>query len=120
MLLSLIFFNGCEVRQNQPQAIEGVADLTRWNFEKQGSICLDGQWEFFWKQLLEPTDFSPNHSPVPVQYMFLPGFWNKQKIAGKKLPKDGFATYRLRIRLPEKRSTLALNLLDIRSATSCG
>ncbi len=116
LLLSLLFLNGCGVRQDLPQAFEGVIDLTRWNFEKQGRIHLDGQWEFYWNRLLEPTDFSPHHPSVPSAYMFLPGFWNLQKIDGKKLPRHGFATYRLFIRLPEGRSALALKLLDIHSA----
>ncbi len=116
ILLNLLFFNGCKVPQNQSQAVEGSIDLTNWNVEKQVSIELKGRWEFYWKQLLEPTDFLPTTSPVPLTYMSLPGFWSQQKIAGKNLPKHGFATYRLLIRLPEEIPPLALKLLDVRSA----
>lgn len=116
LLFSLFFLVGCEIQQNQPLAIEGKIDLANWNFKQQGSISLDGQWEFYWQQLLDPTDFSSNPPPALVQYITLPGFWNKQKISGRKFPKYGFATYRLRLRLQKERSILALNLLDIHSA----
>jgi two-component system sensor histidine kinase ChiS len=116
MLFSLICSHGCAFRQSDMRAIEGVLDLTGWNFEERGSICLDGQWEFYWRQLLEPTDFGPDSAPAPIQYMTLPSFWNRSRTAAGKLPKDGFATYRLRVRLPATRPPLAMRLLDIHSA----
>jgi two-component system sensor histidine kinase ChiS len=116
VLLNLIVLVGCEVRQSQPYAIEGEINLSHWDFKQQGSVNLDGQWEFYWRKLLEPTDFSSNLPPAPVQYINLPGFWNKQKINSEKLPKYGFATYRLCLRLSKQRSPMTLNLLDIHSA----
>lgn len=115
LLLSLIFFIGCEVR-HPPYAIKGDIDLGHWDFNQQDNISLDGQWEFYWQQLLDPVDFSSNPQPAPVQYINLPGFWNNQKIGDRKLPKYGFATYRLHLRLQKERSALALRVLDIHSA----
>lgn len=116
LVLLFILFSACSENKMYPEAEQGVIDLTQCNFEKQGSIQLEGQWEFYWKQLLEPTDFSSQHPPAPRSYMFIPGFWNKHEINGKKLPKKGYATYRLLVRLPKENPHLALKLLDIRSA----
>ncbi len=118
MMLTLLFilFSGCSENKIYPEAEQGVIDLTHCNFEKQDSVQLEGQWEFYWKQLLEPADFSSQHSLAPPSYMFIPGFWNKHEIDGKKLPKKGYATYRLLVRLPKENPRLALKLLDIRSA----
>ena len=27
-----------------------------WDFEKDGTINLDGEWEFYWKEFVPPTD----------------------------------------------------------------
>ena len=34
-------------RRSNPQAVQGVLDLTGWDFEKNGVVNLDGEWEFF-------------------------------------------------------------------------
>ena len=39
-----------------PQAVDGVLDLSAWDFEKDGLVKLDGEWEFYWEQLLEPAE----------------------------------------------------------------
>ena len=41
---------GRELEQSQP----GVLDLTDWNFAADQVVPLDGQWEFYWNQILEP------------------------------------------------------------------
>ncbi|MFT8317736.1 MAG: ATP-binding protein [Sporolactobacillus sp.] len=40
-----------------PLAKGGILDLTHWNFEKSGSINLNGQWELYPNQLLTPKMF---------------------------------------------------------------
>lgn len=41
----------------QPKVINGVINLTNWDFDKNGNVELNGEWEFYWNQLLEPSDF---------------------------------------------------------------
>ncbi|HOO52178.1 MAG TPA: histidine kinase, partial [Alphaproteobacteria bacterium] len=33
-------------------AANGTIDLARWNFERDGITTLDGDWQFYWNQLL--------------------------------------------------------------------
>ena len=37
---------------------EGKIDLSKTDFSKDGIINLDGEWEFYWNQLLGPNDFN--------------------------------------------------------------
>lgn len=71
----------------------GTLDLTAWTPE-QGVTALDGTWEFYWQALLEPDDIAAGVS-LPVNYIDVPGSWNNEIIAGKKLSGSGYATYRL-------------------------
>jgi len=33
-----------DVRREQPKAIDGILDLSDWDFEKDGIVELNGQW----------------------------------------------------------------------------
>jgi hypothetical protein len=66
--LAASFALGCTPPKDakpRPVASKGVLDLRQWNFEKDGPIDLTGEWEFFWKQLLEPADFKTNSNSFP-------------------------------------------------------
>jgi PAS domain S-box-containing protein len=78
------------------RASDGVLDLQRWNLGEDGPVRLKGQWEFYWNQQLYPEDFLSAQKPELTAYVDVPGIWNNS-IAGKKLPADGFATYRLKV-----------------------
>jgi hypothetical protein len=76
---------------------EGILDLRAWDPSDQPVISLDGEWQFYWNRLLISKDVKNNESPTFAQ-LSIP--WNEQLIGGKYLPKDGCATYVLKILLP--------------------
>ena len=39
-----------------PNAVGGVLDLSGWNFEKDGTVPLDGEWDFYWSKLLSTQE----------------------------------------------------------------
>ena len=52
LLLSLC---GCgEKRRTQPVAVDGVLDLSNWDFERDGIVDLKGEWRFVWEEFVEP------------------------------------------------------------------
>jgi signal transduction histidine kinase len=68
---------------------------------------LAGEWEFYWKQLLEPTDFQTSDQqqvrPNP-DFIQVPSSWVGQKFSqqtngGQPLPRAGYATYRTQLQL---------------------
>ena len=101
-ILSIVFFtlilylSGCSTlfSPDQPKAEKGILDLTQWQFEEDGVIKLNGQWEFYWNQLLEPHQFKDTGIAM-TGYINVPGTWNHYKVDYKELSCYGFATYRL-------------------------
>lgn len=101
-----------------PKAREGVLDLTYWDFERDGNIALEGEWEFYWKKLFrdenishsdieikeegdesEPDIIDDDSSNRPFQYVKVPSNWNSYNVNGENLDSFGYATYKLTILL---------------------
>lgn len=79
-----------------PQASNGFLDLQNWDFSKNGIVGLIGEWEFYWQELL-PPELNANSNTLFVP---IPGSWTSYKVNGQALPAEGYATYRLAVRLP--------------------
>lgn len=117
--LFLLFLIACDHNFQEkisPQAIKGILDLTDWNFKSDGALALSGEYEFYWKKHLTPSDFTGPTSPQKTGFIQIPGFWKGYEINGKKLHGNGYATYRLKIFLREKEEHLALKILSISTA----
>ena len=99
-----------------PRARQGVIDLSEWDFSKDGPVDLNGQWEFYWQQLLSPEDFHHEADPPYSAFLSLPSGWNHLKPEGKSLNRKGYATFRLNIFTGVPDRELALYLGNIRSA----
>ena len=78
-------------------AVNGRMDLTDWDMNKVDIISLDGEWEFYWEQLLTPEDFMISNMDKQelTGYMSVPGLWNGKVFQEKKMTVFGCATYRL-------------------------
>ncbi len=100
-----------EAGEKAPPRVEnGVIDLMLWDFEKDGPIQLDGDWRFYWKELLRSIDIKENQ---PYEKITVPGIWNDFTVNGQKIGPTGYATYRLQIQLPEAQNQLGLRLQSI-------
>ncbi|CAG7650353.1 Adaptive-response sensory-kinase SasA [Paenibacillus solanacearum] len=94
-----------------PRAANGTLDLTGWNWQKDGTLPLNGEWSFSWKQLLlTDSDAGNGTSPPPEQTIKVPGSWNGTVVDGTPLSGEGYATYRLTVLLPEGEEELALRV----------
>ncbi len=102
--------------KKMPVAVKGILDLRGWDFDKDGPVKLDGDWEFYWKQLLSSDDFKKNNSSPTRLFLSVPALWYKSSAGGKKLPDDGFATYRLIILLNPISKNQAIKFNAINSA----
>lgn len=97
-------------RRAMIEARAGVLDLREslqagtpaWDFERDGTLELNGEWEIYWQQLLDPTDFQKHGAPRPSAFVRIPGRWNGREFNGVKTSGIGYATYRLKILLPGK------------------
>lgn len=109
-------------KQNLPVARQGLIDLRNWDFQQDGVLRLDGEWEFYRNSLLTPEDFhSPEGdetAPAVSALINVPEKWNAYiSNTGKKQAK-GYATYRLQALVPEgQEAVYALRTLNIRTAS---
>jgi len=61
-------------------------------------FALDDEWEFYWQQLLTPTDLE--QELTEPSYIEVPGSWKNQSVNGKALKSSGYGTYRTYFQIP--------------------
>ncbi|MBF8984236.1 response regulator [Lutibacter sp. B2] len=101
LLIGILFIcsSNSGTHKKMPIVKKGLLDLNQWNFQKDGPIKLDGEWEFYWNQLLTYDNFHGDDKKYkPSGYFNVPSVWNKYKIDDKNLLGEGYATYRLKIK----------------------
>src|SRR6186713_2934350 len=74
-----------------------MLDFSEHDFAR-GKGRLNGQWEFYWDQLLSPNDLK---SSAPGDLLHVPFSWTRDG----KYSNLGKATYRVKVRLPERDNT---------------
>lgn len=119
-ILLFLFLIGFFIWNNQspkyPEVKNGVIELSNWNFEKNGNIPLDGQWEFYWQKLLTFDDFHQGNNLQPDAYVKVPDVWNKYKLEGKKTSAEGFATYRLVVKNNKNEDRMGIKVANLSTA----
>jgi len=103
-------------RADDPKLRQGVMDLSGWSYKDNGRIRLDGEWEFYWDQLLEPADFEASSAEALPDfiYMKVPSTWNGTAYDGSHLPAYGSATYRAVLRNVPEAGIYAIKKTNIR------
>lgn len=97
-----------------PKAVNGQIDLSNWNFENDGVVKLDGQWEFYWKNQKDYKNISSNNQNL-IKYTDLPGIWLKDK-NNKYTTMFGYATYSLKVKVSSKDEILSLIIPEIQTS----
>lgn len=108
LLFLILMLSSC--KNVGPKIEAGFVDLSGWDFRTQ-SIDLDGEWEFYWRQLLVSADFQGDHSHK-CDYITVPKAWKGYRLNQNKLGPYGYATYRARIKAPPGRYALLTNKIE--------
>lgn len=106
-IFTLIFFSTKigSTNKTMPTAYEGVIDLRNWDFEKDGMVKLNGQWEFYKNQLLTPSDF--NDAVLRDKNIIsIPGIYASQ----------GYGTLRLKLLLNPSENVNSIKIEFLQSA----
>lgn len=97
-----------------PDAKNGILDLRKSTLTD--IISLDGEWHFYWNQLIGP---SSNHTQnQKYEIINFPFRWENYELNGKKLPAYGYASYTLTILLPKTAEPLRIIVPEMYSAYS--
>lgn len=115
-LLGAFINKNREELNKRPVAKSGVLDLRDWNFKKQGIVKLDGQWEFYYKQLLTPEDFKVEQKAKKTGLINIPGSFKNYKFGNEKLNSQGYATYRLKVIANDSEDLYAIKTQFIQAA----
>ncbi|WOO37761.1 histidine kinase [Anaerocolumna sp. AGMB13020] len=99
--------------KEMPQGKAGHLDLEDWDFQKDGSVKLDGYWEFYSNSLLTPKDLE-TENPLSFRYLQVPSRWTTKVKEGDKQKDDGIGTYRLKIKVNKANDILGLRIKNIR------
>lgn len=84
-----------------PLAEDGVIDLSEWEFTDSETITLDGEWEFY------PNEFlNPESAPRSNNLLTVPGDWQRFFTVKNDIPTHGYGTYRLKVILPDQEQSL--------------
>ena len=99
-----------------PSGAEVLTNHEGWDFEKDGTVDLVGEWEFYWNELIENPEeqkaFFKNYDPSKIQYIPVPSEWQNIEVNGRKLPVDGYAMYRLKVLFKKGEAPISFYLTD--------
>ena len=96
--------------KSSPSVVNGTIDLRSASFSD--GIQLNGQWLFYWNQLLEPADIAGK----PAVLTDFPAKWTNIRLNGESLPQFGYATYQATILLPKLQEPLLLEMPEVYTA----
>ena len=99
LLLSFSSFS-LNAKEIAPSAVKGILDLRKISNPEHFIVKLNGEWEFYWKKILRPNDFTDGHYK-PDYYGRVPSYWTDYPAGSVKTEKFGYATYRLTVLLPK-------------------
>ena len=93
----------------------GKIDLKTYNFDQNGPVELNGQWEFYPAKLYTEKDFESGNTVKPI-IVDVPSLWDNKFFINTEKPNIGYGTYRLKITVPDNIEILALRLKRIETA----
>ena len=102
IFLSAMLYSGLYTEThsfNTPDPVDGVLDLTKWSFESQGPVTLDGKWEFYFNQFLTSEDFQMRGDLKP-EYIKIPSTLSSMNEIKPFDSNYFYGTLRLVIKLP--------------------
>lgn len=119
LIVFLLFvLSGCMVQSTNssyhPEAVAGVIDVTGIQEGQHKLAELNGEWSFYWNQLLEPADIEAGRGELSG-YIDMPSNWEKYKLNGEELPGKGYATFVLNMHISEINRVKALSIPKIYS-----
>ena len=112
LVLLTSFLTSILFSQEQVRGVKGYLDLSDVAKKDQWEVTLDGEWEFYWKTLIMPEDFSRSSTKINPEYINIPGNWNSVN----SYPSHGYATIRLLVSGLRKGTTYTLYLPEMLTA----
>jgi two-component system sensor histidine kinase ChiS len=95
---SMFFFYFMSNENQNPEVVSGRLDLSEWDFDKNGYVSLNGQWEFYKNGMTDQDE---------LHWIHVPGGWSKL------MDPLGDATYRLLLNIGDATPVYGLKTSSI-------
>ncbi len=96
-------FTGSQALASHDKApVNGLLDLREAVLDQGSFYNLNGEWEFYWEQLLTPDSFEKAKREGKGIVVPVPSYWNDYEIEGSELPGFGYGTYTMTIITPSR------------------
>ena len=106
-----VLLSGCDFAP-PPSAVDGVLDLSAREVRSGPAVRLAGEWRYAPDALVAPD---ADDAALP-QLVELPATWDDSVVGRDLPPGHGYATYRIRVRLPPDANDLALRVVTVGTA----
>ncbi|MCP4751097.1 MAG: response regulator [Proteobacteria bacterium] len=119
LIICIFLVNGCHFEtdgKKPPIAEKGVLDLRGWDFGNDGAMTLEGDWEIYWSEFVRPSDFLRGPTPERTGYIGIHRTWNGFLVDGRPIDGIGYATFRLKLLLPDASEALAIDMPNVGTA----
>jgi len=120
-VLLVVLFVSTNNEDNKYVISQGKLNLSQWNSQVDKLLELDGEWEFYWNQLLYSDDFQyePNDdTALNPSFIQVPGSWHTIHLEDDKgVSVHGAATYRVIVTGLKQDAIYALKKMNIRFAS---
>ena len=112
LLLSLLWFTTACVQAPETVVLaeSGTIDLRDVDLEASGPVTLNGEWNFWWRQLHIPSQLPMRQADT----LWVPESWSDQE--KPLITRVGYGTYRLQVLLPEGTQRVGMRIGRVASA----
>lgn len=116
LLFTLLFFSLFQIDVLAAESKKGIYFIDE--FPKDKKLKLNGEWEFYWKQLYTPEHFKDPSINTNFNYVMIPNGPYGFDLGNGETSSIGYGTYRLIIKFPKEEigTHKALHLPSIASA----
>lgn len=114
--LVLPLLNSCSGFEESLSVKDGIADLQSYSFAKDDIYALNGEWEFYWQKAYSPQDFTSDKDLPEKSIISVPSVWHELPETNNE--HVGYATYRLKILLPQDPPRLGMNFRQLATSAN--
>jgi|GEM_PF-800042 len=114
-IIIILIFSPLILGEEEHPEKEHTAAILVPDFKEEDIVSLEGNWEFYWEQLLTPADFAED-PPPPSTLIKVPRAWNGLEINDHSIPGQGYATYRIELEVNNERQLWGLRIPSVYSS----
>lgn len=117
LFLIRIIWASLQTSPDHPHAVRGELDLRGFDFTKDHTVALDGDWEFYPGEFVMKSESNPISSGEGRTFIHVPGNWNSAESAHNS-SQYGYGSYRLRIKVnPDHEQTYGIRVSNVRTSS---